>query len=359
MIQNMNSSLQFGRKRNRNIVRKAASKIYYEMRSCASFFIPTCVVLLYHRVTREKLVGMPNLGVSPDVFESQIAFLKKNYPILPLQNAVELSKNGKLPRRSIVITFDDGYVDSFEEVLPIIKRHEVPMTLFVTAGKVDQMNEFWWDDLERIFLLGKELPEVLEMDLEGELKKWNMSDDSPSIVYEELMTQLKSRSERVIREKIRELCEWAGLEEMGRKSHRVVTKEELVQLSQCPYIEIGAHTVNHLSLSSQSNGDQEYEIKHSKKLLEEMLGEKIQSFAYPYGYPEEHFNGIAAQISKDAGFNVAVTTLPLSMRNYLKDTYRIPRYPVYEWTESELKENLKQYFKRSGFWQKIKFADLY
>ena len=59
----------------------------------------------------------------------------------------------KLPRRTVIITFDDGYADNFHTALPLLQEADCPATVFVTAGKIGAERDFWWDELERVILV--------------------------------------------------------------------------------------------------------------------------------------------------------------------------------------------------------------
>lgn len=104
----------------------------------------TCRILLYHRVADVK--DDPHLlSVSVHNFKNQIAWLKKNFQILPLLTLVEHIKSNTLNSKSICITFDDGYADNFYNALPILKQFQVPATVFITSGMIGKKNPFYWD----------------------------------------------------------------------------------------------------------------------------------------------------------------------------------------------------------------------
>lgn len=80
---------------------------------------------------------------------------------------------------------------------------------------------------------------------------------------------------------------------------------QLQELAQSGLVEIGAHTMDHSYLSGLSGDLVKYEVEESKKYLEENLGIKIISFAYPYGA----FDNQTIDVVKKAGFTTAVTTI--------------------------------------------------
>lgn len=84
-----------------------------------------------------------------------------------------------------------------------------------------------------------------------------------------------------------------------------LTKSQLKEISKSKFIEIGAHTVSHPYLKGMRKHEAEVEISESKKMLEQMLGIKVVSFAYPYGAFDEQ----AIKLVEKAGFTNAVSTI--------------------------------------------------
>ena len=98
-------------------------------------------VLLYHRVC--NIDNDPwKIAVNPLAFEQQIKYLKDNFDILRFEDDW---KNVK--KKSIVITFDDGYVDNFKYAVPILEKYNVPATIFISTDNIGKPDQFWWDEL--------------------------------------------------------------------------------------------------------------------------------------------------------------------------------------------------------------------
>ena len=80
----------------------------------------------------------------------------------------------------------------------------------------------------------------------------------------------------------------------------------LSEIAKSGLVEIGAHTMNHSYLTGLPLKRVKYEVMESKKYLEDRLGIKVSSFAYPYGA----FDNTTIDVVKKAGFRAAVTTIP-------------------------------------------------
>ena len=101
-------------------------------------------ILMYHSVG-EVLPQDKTINVSVEAFQQQMAFLKKHhYHVIPLLEVVELLKTGqKIPPKTVVITFDDGYENNYTLVFPILKRYQLPATIFIISRFIGQEEQMY------------------------------------------------------------------------------------------------------------------------------------------------------------------------------------------------------------------------
>src|SRR6185295_16005847 len=88
---------------------------------------PTALVLMYHRVA-EVSADPFSLCVAPERFSEHMDTLRKVAQPLRLQQLAHHLRSGTLPRRSVVVTFDDGYVDNLQKAKPLLERFDIPAT---------------------------------------------------------------------------------------------------------------------------------------------------------------------------------------------------------------------------------------
>ena len=132
------------------------------------------LILLYHRVV--TLDTDPQLlSVTPEHFAGHLEYISEHYNPISLSELYQALKAGKVPDKSVVITFDDGYADNLWNAKPLLEKYGIPATVFVTSSRVDGDREFWLDDLERLLLLSDQLPDQLELTIKGKKWNWNLS----------------------------------------------------------------------------------------------------------------------------------------------------------------------------------------
>ena len=100
-------------------------------------------IFMYHRVGPSKYFwALPPINTSD--LEDRIRYISKTHKILPLDKLARYVQEGKpLPKRVAVFTFDDGYKDNYVYAYPVLKKYNVPATIFLTTGYINAGNLFW------------------------------------------------------------------------------------------------------------------------------------------------------------------------------------------------------------------------
>lgn len=97
---------------------------------------PGIRILMYHRV--DRLPHYDQLTVSPEHFRQQLARLAQRYRVVSLTQALDELVAGQVVPNTVVITFDDGYLDNLKQALPLLQASGLPATVFVTTGFADR-----------------------------------------------------------------------------------------------------------------------------------------------------------------------------------------------------------------------------
>lgn len=148
------------------------------------YFYRTCYevpILMYHRITADTAASGPR--VSPQVFERQMEFLKVHgYHVMPLAELVALIRSGKQPpRKTVVITFDDGFLDNFSDAFPVLRKMDFPATIFMITRNIGESGWLAEEDLRILdeggISIGSHtvshafLPKLDSMEVERELRE--------------------------------------------------------------------------------------------------------------------------------------------------------------------------------------------
>jgi len=340
-------------------------RLQRRFRGTARLFTRRAVILLYHRVA----LSSPDpqlLCVTPAHFGEHLEVLRKYRHPIALRSLLPALQNGQRPSRAVVVTFDDGYADNLHHAKPLLARYDVPATVFVTSGYVGSEKEFWYDDLERLLLQPGILPETLRLNLNGRLHQWQLSSavhydkdsyrsyagwnisqkDNPTPrqeLYRSLFQTLLPLADEQRRKLVDDLLIAAGVETAGRPTHRVLSPEEMIQLTDGALVEVGSHTVSHTVLSTLPTAAQAEEISQSKARLEEILGHRVTSFAYPHG-GRSHYTEETVTAVRQAGFQCACAAFP-GIIGRATDRWQLPRFLVRDWDGQEFAHRLSQWFR--------------
>ena len=284
-------------------------------------------ILLYHRVADVES-DPQQLCVSEENFHSQINHIKQHYEILKLSDLKEILITKHIPKNGLIITFDDGYEDNFKNAKPILEEFNVPATFFITSGFIGDNKEFYQETLNRIFFLEKRIPLNLTIKIDNKTFTYEnlLNEENRNNAYRNIHFTLRGKNSIVRRKAIKELLKWSNIGDKPDDDYKNLNEAQLKILSKNHSFEIGAHSVNHIPLSSLSIQEQKEEIYYSKIELEKIIEEKISSFAYPYGTKED-YNGETLKIMSQSDFKLSCANYPGIVKSNT-NLHEIPRVVV-------------------------------
>lgn len=261
-------------------------------------------VLAYHRVAEMDAVAdidNRSISASPRAFRQQMRHIARNYHCVPMPEVLDAVERGvQLPRRPVLITFDDAYRDFAEIAWPILRECGLSATLFVPTGFPDRPERvFWWDRLHRAFLRTSRV-RPLYTPFGTLLLTTNEQRLSSLRLVQREVTNVAS-------DKAMEFIDWlcAELSERPTRQSPVLTWDELRQLAN-DGVTLGSHTQTHPIVTWLSPEKMRQEIRGSQQDLQREIGAALPIFCYPNGNHSEEI----AQLLKDEGIKVAFTTIP-------------------------------------------------
>lgn len=266
-------------------MKKALKKPYYRFLKLKNriFNGRPVLVLMYHRISDVADEKTAHLTVNTAIFEKQLIYFKEKYQILRLTDDwSDLKETG------LVLTFDDGYADNYKNALPLLEKHNIPATIFVTTIHTDTQNEFWWDQLVVDYgKIGQQfhLPGIEEKVSKQEFTYHHCVD---------LVSRLDNDQKK----------EWfLNFEKANqivyknREEYRSLTLAELQKLDAHHLIDIGLHCHNHYSLGNLTEEEQMRELALSIKKLHELKAPPIKYLALPHG----SYNTATSKVIKENG----------------------------------------------------------
>jgi peptidoglycan/xylan/chitin deacetylase (PgdA/CDA1 family) len=286
-------------------------------------------VLSYHRIAEP---GCPDLAdslidASPAAFEEQMRYVAARYNVVSARDVVRSLREGyTLPRRALVITFDDGYRCFMDVAMPVLRRLGLPVTLFVATHVVGEPSAlFWWDQLYRA-IRGTGLHQ-LEVAGLGTLPLGNK--DERAEAFSRLVPYMERLAEGEANALLRLIVESCGV---APNHERYLLDWEELRALEAEGVAIGPHTRHHPILAQAAPQRVRSETRGSWRDLSTMLQSPLPIFCYPNGR-EHAVNRTAMDAVKEAGLAAAFTTVAGLNVVGKTDAYRLLRVGAM-WGES-------------------------
>ena len=262
---------------------------------------PRYAILCYHRVGTE---GVPLFStLPPEIFEAQIRFLRRHYRLVSLEQLCAELQDPSARGQAVAVTFDDGYVDTYHNAFPILKKYEVPAMVFVIVGSIESGQVAWYD---KTFLALKVFPgTTLEIELD-QIQRFALV--SPVARMRAAM-EINNWLRTVPDGRRREFCaafERRFLLPQMALAGRMMNWDQVREMHRAG-IAFGSHTLTHPAVSRLNVAGAEAELLVSRQILEQQLGSPAPDFAFPFGKPADCGPQAAAQLA-GFGYRSAVTT---------------------------------------------------
>ena len=306
----------------------------------AAWSAPRLPILIFHRVLAAPDPLFPD-EIDATRFDRLVALLARSFQVLTLGQAIERLHGGTLPPRALVITFDDGYADNAQIALPILQRHGLAATFFVSTGFLDG-GRMWNDTvIECLRRTRLERVDLAEFGL-GAFELTGA--DHRRAAIEALLPRIKylplaAREDATSRLQARLAVPALPHDLMMRSS-------DVVALHRAG-MEIGGHTVHHPILTELPDAAAEAEIAAGRQHLQTLIGAAVDVFAYPNGRPGRDYDARHVAMLRAQGFRGAVSTAPGMAATTRADLLQLPRFtpwdrPLHRWAASLLWHRVRQ-----------------
>lgn len=292
-------------------------------------------ILMFHRVVEYPDPLFPD-EMHARRFDALLGRLKRYWHFAPLRAAIGQIREGSLKRRSLAITFDDGYADNAEIAAPILRKHGVSATVFVTTGYLGGGR--MWNDTVIEAIRGTTRTRLQLSFLDDAILPLATIPDRRRAIGR-IIGAIKHTGFAARTAACEELAHICGA---ALPDHLMMQPEQVRQIADNG-IDIGAHTISHPILACLDDTEAVREIRQGKAEIEAIAGRPAPLFAYPNGRPTDDYLPRHVDMVRAAGFEAAVTTAWGACDSDC-DPFQLPRFTPWDeglfWFNARMVKNL-------------------
>ena len=296
-------------------------------------------IVMYHYVRNVKKSKYPNLkGLEFTEFKKQISFFKKNFNFLSNSQFIEILNSKKIPKKkSILLTFDDGYRDHYEYVFPFLKKQDLSAVFYPPIMCI--RNKAVLDVNKIHFILAKEenRDKILDLIFLYVKKILNKNPHQIGIEKINLLSRYDDKKTILIKRLLQNHLPLPYRKKIVDKIFKHIVNYSEEDFSKILYMNnnniqelyknnfsIGSHGYNHYWWEKINKNEQEIEIKKSINYFKKIkVFDKNFSVCYPYG----SYNLQTLNLLKKYKIKFALTTRVGSVnKKNIKKFYELPRF---------------------------------
>jgi peptidoglycan/xylan/chitin deacetylase (PgdA/CDA1 family) len=244
-------------------------------------------------------------------FENIICFINQKNSFVHLSEFISSYKGGNGQKIPGHVTVDDGDKTFYNVIFPVLKKHKIPATIFVSPEIAINQKNFWFQEI-----VGYDEQKLLDVSSEvvgigaSDLKRFPVLHILKCLTIEQIWEIIDR---------------YKNKHQPGEKLCQNMSVNEIREVENSGLVTIGAHTLRHPVLANEILEVSKNEIISSFIGLSEILGHEIDCFAYPNGEPILDFGQREMGILKDIGCKYAFSTRAGSF-NSGTSLLSIPRY---------------------------------
>lgn len=248
-----------------------------------------------------------------DWFENMVCFLKSKYTFITTDVLNEFYQGRINLKNSCHITIDDGDKSFYEFIFPVLKKYNVPASLYVSPKICSERSNFWFQEIigYNPLVLKRVIADVSGISINF-LAKYHTKSIMKTLQLSE------------IDETIKRYCK---ITNTSKKEFQNMSVDNIKEVDQSGLVVIGAHTMNHPILKNEDDISSQYEIKESINELSNLLNHEIKYFAYPNGIPGLDFSEREMSYLRESGIQLAFSTVSKSISTS-ENEMSLPRFQI-------------------------------
>lgn len=247
---------------------------------------------------------------SQEQFEQTLLWFKSRYNLVSINELREHIYNGKPLKNACMLSVDDGWRSTYDVIYPVMRKHNVPFTIFVSPHVMETGMNFWYYTYQ--FCNQDEIKAEL-------INRGWYSDDAKSFAADMLLKQLPIDEIYDVLNAI--LAKHPEIE----IPRGFMNTNEVLELHRSGLVEVGAHTVMHPVLANETAERVKTEVRGSVERLSDILNKQVESFAYPNGLENLDFSTREMDIVNECGIKCAFSVNP-GVINGKTNSMSIPRW---------------------------------
>jgi peptidoglycan/xylan/chitin deacetylase (PgdA/CDA1 family) len=266
---------------------------------------PLLMVVNYHRIgdPEQTPYDPGTFSATTPQFDQQVGWLKKRFPIIPLDEAIAVVEQKQpLRQTQVLITFDDGYLDNYQEAFPVLRSHGVSGTFFLPTYFIGTSHLPWWDVIAYVVKRSRKrriqvtYPVATTFDIDQNGLK--------ATIAHVLLLAVKpeNKNNEIFLSKLEEACE--SSRPQGEAAERGFLSWDEAREMLRGGMAFGSHTHSHEILSTLTAAEQYQELVRSQTVLKAELGVPIDVLAYPVGL-KHTFTSETVDGARAAGYRAA------------------------------------------------------
>lgn len=297
-------------------------------RATGDFLRGRGVILTLHRVCSPKAGDYaPNalLEITPEFFDALLTRLRENgLALVSVDEALYRLASGQ-GGPFAALTFDDGFVDALDPILPLLERHDAPALFYVASGFADRTARLWWVELEEAIAR----LEHVELEWDGVKLDCPARDATEkTAAFGHVMRMLNGLDNIRLLQAVATLSAQAGIDSVEVLERHCLDWDGLRRLAEHELASIGAHSISHARLARLQVEAARREMTESRRRIEHELGRPARHFAFPYGGPDSA-GAREFTLAGECGFLSAATTRPgMIFNDHLEHLHALPRLSV-------------------------------
>lgn len=244
------------------------------------------VILMLHRVLKDdvsaELPHRNDLCVGPRAFERLLCWLQRHFDCVPLMTLLERQPRTE-QRPQVALTFDDGWRDNALHAYPLLKRYQMPASIFLSTDYIGSRQRFWWESLgetlwgshgaaaiapllEQLRLLNRPVPAAFFS---------AHSATARSEILARYLQHLKSLPPQAL-QRLTDACPLESLPQ-------ALDWHQVRQLEGSGLISFGPHGASHALLPGLDDAGLEEELSRSQQALQQGCLQPLPVYCYPNG----------------------------------------------------------------------------